>query len=530
MHLTVADRLALLTGRGVTLGNLAERLAAIHGHRRMVEEASPDRGQGSRLHLTFSHAAARVRELSGAIAGRTERGDRVVLALPNGYELVLAVLAAARAGAVPVPLNAELTPAEIDLVSADSGAVLVVRDLEELAVPRRAERSEPAPADPGEVGAIFYTSGTTGRPKGVRLTHRALLGELGPAALWPGRLHRDEAVFGLPVSHIMGFVSVLGMAVAGIPVYFLPRFRPDAALDAIEERRATIFVGVPAMYRLMDEAGAEKRDLRSVRVWTSGADAMPAELARKFQRLGATATLPFPLPGLGRNLGEAAFLEGYGMVETGGGVAFKAALPLLRFLPGDALGVPIPPNRLRVVGEDGREVPAGQVGELWVKGPGVLEGYHGDSDATAEVVTPDGWLRTGDLARKGAFGLVHFAGRGKDVIKRGGYSVYAVEVEGVLEQHPGVAEAAVVGLPDDRSGEAPAAAVRRAPGSGVDAEELEAWARERMAAFKVPVRFLFVDELPRTGTRKVRREEVKGLFGGAEGAVAPPRRRPRSVT
>ena len=530
MHLTVADRLALLTGRGVTLGNLAERLAAIHGHRRLVEEASPHRDQGSRLHLTFSHAAARVSELSGAIAGKTERGDRVVLALPNGYELVLAVLAAARAGAVPVPLNAELTPAEIDLVAADSGAVLVVRDLEELAVPRRAERSGPAPAHPGEVGAIFYTSGTTGRPKGVRLTHRALLGELGPAAVWPGRLHRDEAVFGLPVSHIMGFVSVLGMAVAGIPVYFLPRFRPDAALDAIEERRATIFVGVPAMYRLMDEAGAEKRDLRSVRVWTSGADAMPAELARKFQRLGATATLPFPLPGLGRNLGEAAFLEGYGMVETGGGVAFKAALPLLRFLPGDALGVPIPPNRLRVVGEDGREVPAGQVGELWVKGPGVLEGYHGDSDATAEVVTPDGWLRTGDLARKGAFGLVHFAGRGKDVIKRGGYSVYAVEVEGVLEQHPGVAEAAVVGLPDDRSGEAPAAAVRRAPGSGVDAPELEAWARERMAAFKVPVRFLFVDELPRTGTRKVRREEVKGLFGGAEDAVAPPRRRPRSVT
>lgn len=530
MQLTLPDRLALLTGRGVTLGNLADRLARIHGERRMVEEASPNRGEASRLHLTFPHAAERVRRISGAIAARTGRGDRVVLALPNGYELVLAVLAASRAGAVPVPLNAELTPAEVDLVAADSGATLVVRDLEELTVPRRSRSPEPAGADPGEVGAIFYTSGTTGRPKGVRLTHRALLADLSPAALWPARLHRDEAVFGLPVSHIMGFISVVGMAIAGIPVYFLPRFRPDAALDAIEERRATIFVGVPAMYRLMDEAGAEKRDLRSVRAWTSGADAMPPELARKFQALGAAATLPFPLPGLGRNLGEAAFLEGYGMVETGGGVAFKASLPLLRFLPGDALGVPIPPNRLRVVGEDGRDVAAGQVGELWVKGPGVLEGYHGDEAATAEVVTPDGWLRTGDMARKGAFGLVHFAGRGKDVIKRGGYSVYAVEVEGVLEQHPGVAEAAVVGLPDERSGEAPCAAVRRAPGSDVDADELAAWARERMAAFKVPDRFIFVDELPRTGTRKVRREEVKGLFGEAEEAVASPGRRSRSVT
>jgi long-chain acyl-CoA synthetase len=513
VHLPLSDRLALLTGRGVTLGTLAERLAAVHGDRRMVEEASSHRGEASRLHLTFPRAAERVGDLARAIAGKTGRGDRVVLALPNGYELLLAVLAAARAGAIPVPLNAELTPAEVDLVAADSGATLVVSDLEDLPVPRRGPGSDAAPADPGDVGAIFYTSGTTGRPKGVRLTHRALLGELGAGALWPGRLHRDEAVFGLPVSHIMGFIAVLGMAVAGIPVYFLPRFRPDTALDAIEERRATIFVGVPAMYRLMDEAGAATRDLRSVRVWASGADAMPADLARKFQRMGAAATLPFPLPGVGRNLGEAAFLEGYGMVETGGGVAFKAALPLLRFLPGDALGVPIPPNRLRVVGEDGRDVPAGQVGELWVKGPGVLQGYHGDEAATAEVVTPDGWLRTGDMARRGAFGLVHFAGRGKDVIKRGGYSVYAVEVEGVLEQHPGVAEAAVVGLPDERAGEAPCAAIRRAPGSAVDAEELVAWARERMAAFKVPARFLFVDELPRTGTRKVRREEVKGLFG-----------------
>ncbi|HET6795406.1 MAG TPA: fatty acid--CoA ligase family protein, partial [Acidimicrobiales bacterium] len=133
-------------------------------------------------------------------------------------------------------------------------------------------------------------------------------------------------------------------------------------------------------------------------------------------------------------------------------------------------------------------------------------------DATRSVRTTDGWLRTGDMARRGAFGMVHFAGRGKDVIKRGGYSVYAVEVEGVLEEHPGVAEAAVVGLPDPRMGEVPVAAIRAAPGATVDAEELAAWARDRMAAFKVPERFLFVDDLPRTGTRKVQRQQVRDLF------------------
>src|SRR5581483_8389178 len=239
-------------------------------------------------------------------------------------------------------------------------------------------------------------------------------------------------------------------------------------------------------------------------------DAMPIELAQRFQRMGATVTL------LGHSIGQAAFVEGYGMVETGGGVMFKAALPFVPLPGGGELGVPIPPNRVRVVDEHGHDVAPGQTGELWVKGPGILAGYHGDPDATAAVVTEDGWLRTGDMARRGALGLVQRAGREKDVIKRGGYSVYAVEVEGALEEHPGVAEAAVVGMPDDRLGQVPVAAIRRAPGTDVTAADLEAWARQRLAPYKVPVRFEFVDDLPRTGTSKVRREAVKALLEGAE--------------
>ena len=359
------------------------------------------------------------------------------------------------------------------------------------------------------MAAILYTSGTTGKPKGARLTHRALLGQLSAAALWPAEARRDEAVVGLPVAHIMGLLVLLGLASAGIPVFLLPRFRPEAALDAIEWRRATIFVGVPAMYRMLLEAGAADRDLRSVRLWASGADVMPSELAQQFKRMGASVTLPL----LGTSIGQAAFAGGYGMVELGGGVAGGVSPPLVPARLGDVLA-PLPPNRFRVVGENGKDVRLGQVGELWVKGPGVLEAYHGNVKATLQVRTDDGWLRTGDLVRRLPFRAVLFAGRGKDLIKHGGYSVFAVEVERVLEQHTAVAEAAVLGLPDERMGEIPAAAVRLKQGTTVPVTEAEliAFARERLADYKAPRRVLIVEELPRTGTEKVQKDELRPLF------------------
>jgi acyl-CoA synthetase (AMP-forming)/AMP-acid ligase II len=157
-------------------------------------------------------------------------------------------------------------------------------------------------------------------------------------------------------------------------------------------------------------------------------------------------------------------------------------------------------------------VPAGQVGELQVRGPGVLKAYWGDAAATTAVLTDDGWLRTGDLARKGPLGMLIFEGRSKHVIKRGGYSVYALEVERALEQHPDVLEASVVGLPDRRLGQVPAAAVRLRRGASLDALDLGAWAGERLADYKVPVRFVAVDDLPRTGTSKVQKDDLSTLF------------------
>ena len=496
----VFDRAALLVKRDHTLGTILERLAKVHGKSRLVEEA--DGG----LCLTYAQAAKRVARWAGGIAKKVEPGERVVVAGANGYEMLLLCLAASRAGAIPVPVNPQMRKEEVAHVIADSGARMVLSSAAEV------DGAEPlgvaVPAVPNDVAALFYTSGTTGKPKGVELSHRSLVGQMAVASALPTSLViRGEAVLALPVAHIMGFAGVIAMACAGLPVYFMPRFKADAVLDAIESRHASLFIGVPAMYRMMLEAGAAERDLSSVRMWGSGADAMPAELAQQFKQMGSTASLPIVGP-----IGEALFFEGYGMVELGGGAAAKVSPPMMNIGLGESLGFALPGYKFQGVDEDDNEVGTGHVGELLIKGPGVTRGYWGDAAATEATITEDGWLRTGDLARKGALGSVVFAGRKKDVIKNGGYSVYALEVERAMEEHPDVLEAAVVAIPDATKGEVPGAAVRLEPGAKLDEKAMRAWAKERLAAYKVPARIIAVDDLPRTGTNKVQKRELLALF------------------
>lgn len=503
---SILRRAQLAIGRSATLADLMAQLAEVHGDATFVTE---ELDEGATRRLSYLDAARTVERWSVVVAARSEAGRPVVVATPNGIDQFLICLAVSRAGGLPAPVNPQMSDAEVDHVIADSGATLVVRSAAELdsGTGSRSAPTLAAHPQPGDVAALFYTSGTTGSPKGAQLTHRALVGQVSTAAVWPFGLRRDEVVMGLPVAHIMGFVAIMGPAMAGIPIYFLDRFSPTRVLTAIERRRCTAFVGVPAMYRTLLESGAADRDLSSVRVWISGADVMPADLARRFKSFGASLTLP----GIG-SLGEAAFIEGYGMVEVGGSVAAKVSPPMLPVGLGDSLGLSMPGWHMRVADDQGRSVRPGQVGELQLRGPGVLKGYWGDAAATDAALTEDGWLRTGDLVRSGPFGTVLFHGRAKAVIKSGGYSVYPLEVEADLEEHPDVLEAAVVGLPDAKLGEVPVAAVRLRPGATVGSDELVVWAGVRMAQYKAPRSIVVVEELPRTGTRKVQRDKLLPLF------------------
>lgn len=493
----------------LTLGSLLERAASVHGGGVLVDQAAEERNGVPARTLTVGEAAKLVDRWAAALSAdnKLADGDRVVLAMPNSIEMFLATLAVSRAGGIPAPVNDAMRDDEIAHVVTDADAALVIRNCDELdLLADRLGVTEGLGEDRGahqRVAALFYTSGTTGSPKGAALTHRALVGELGRLSALPAGAVISELVIALPVAHIFGFAALAAAAVAGIPVRFRPRFRPNDCLDDIERRRSSAFAGVPTMYRMLEEAGADERDLSSVRVWISGADVMPPELARRFKRRGAALTIPV----LGAT-GEATFAEGYGMVETGGGAAAKLSPPFVPLGLGDQLGIPLPGYSFRVVDDDGAEVRMGASGQLLLKGPGVLEGYWGDDDATAAVLDAEGWLSTGDLVRRGPLGTFSFQGRAKAVIKTGGFSVYPAEIETVLETHPQVVEAGVVGLPDAKLGEVPVAAVRLVVGAKLTPKQLVAWADKRLSTYKAPRQVFIVDDLPRTGTNKLQRAEL----------------------
>ncbi|MEZ5382309.1 MAG: AMP-binding protein [Microthrixaceae bacterium] len=493
----------------LTLGSLLQRAAAVHGDAVMVDQAAEGRtGVPARV-WTVAEAAALVDRWAAALVadGTCPPGGRVVLAMPNSTEQFLATLAVSRAGGIPAPVNDAMRAEEVAHVVLDADAALVIRELDELdAMADRAGIDEGLGEDRGadvRVAALFYTSGTTGVPKGAALTHRGLVGELGRLAAAPANLVISELLVALPVAHIYGFAALAAAGIAGVPVRFRPRFRPDECLNDLTERGSGAFAGVPAMYRMLEEAGADDADLSSVRVWISGADVMPPELAQRFKRRGAALVLP----GVGA-VGEATFAEGYGMVETGGGAAAKLSPPFVPLGLGEQVGVPLPGYSFKVLDHDGSEVRLGAIGQLYLRGPGVLEEYWGDADATAAVLDADGWLATGDLVRKGPLGTFTFQGRAKALIKSGGFSVYPLEVETVLETHPDVLEAGVVGLPDEHLGEIPVAAVRLAQGSQLSADELCTWAAAHLSEYKAPRRVVLVDDLPRTGTNKLQRDEL----------------------
>jgi len=532
----------------LTTADLTRRLAALHGDRIAVHLDTPlEYAILRERHLTYTDLDRLVRKLSAVLAsGGVTAGERVVLAQANRFELLLLALAAMRLGAVAVPLHEGSRAEEIRWALESSGAGTLVVDRAcwerafsgaQTSVPRRlfatGKASDlppqgtsidaaldvplpvPPPANvrPEDVAMILYTSGTTGRPKGALLTSGGLLGRLRPAMLWKAP-RGASAVVPLPLAHIMGLVSTLLPLVAGVRVHFFGEFDAVRVLRAIEERRATFFVGVPTMYRMMVEAGLDRFDLSSIRAWISAADRMPADLMAEFKRCGT-------LFEVGPVRAESIFIDAYGSVELAGAAIVRISPPGTSRLDRSFFGMLLPPYHARIVRDDGTEAGAGEVGELWIQGPGVMRGYvpgsvpRSDEDEEASrAVLGDGWVRTGDLASRDRIGLIHFVDRRKDVIKSGGYSIFPAEIERVLAEHPDVDLAVAFGIPHPTKGERPVAAVTLRAGASATGDDLRAFAREKLADYKAP-RAVFViapEDVPYGPTRKVLRSALADRF------------------
>jgi long-chain acyl-CoA synthetase len=469
------------------------------------------------LTLTYAQLHEAAGRTSALLAARGVRpGDRVGIMLPNVPAFPIAFYGALAAGAVVVPMNPLLKSREVAYYLGDSGARVVLAwqaaageaakgaadaGAEAIAVetPDMAgllADYQPAWPEHGrqdqDDAVILYTSGTTGRPKGAELTHAGMVrnAEISGRTLFD--VGPDDVIMGcLPLFHVFGLTCGLNVSVTtGATLTLLPRFDPAKALDIIKRDRVTIFEGVPTMYAAMLHLpDADPAKTATLRLCASGGAAMPVEILRGFEeKFGCM------------------ILEGYGLSETSPVASFNHPHKVRK--PG-SIGTPIEGVEMRLVDDAGNTVPEGEIGEIAIRGHNVMKGYWNKPEATAEVMSPDGWFRTGDMARVDEDGYYYIVDRKKDLIIRGGYNVYPREIEEVLHEHPAVAEVAVIGIPHPDLGEEVGAAVALKPGATATPEELRAFTRDKVAAYKYPRRVWLVDSLPKGPTGKILRREVQ---------------------
>ncbi|HSP89695.1 MAG TPA: long-chain fatty acid--CoA ligase [Vicinamibacterales bacterium] len=454
-------------------------------------------------------------------------GDRVGLLAHNRVEFIDAFFAAARSGVILVPLGTRLTPHEIEFIAGDAGlrgfvyagefaetvraltgATGVERwiALDEPASPgharladlvakasssRRSAAPRPGPED---ICCLLYTSGTTGKPKGVMVPHR-MIGWNGfnTAMCWQLREDDVSPIF-TPLYHAGGLGAfLLPIFSIGGTIVLHAGFDPEEIWRTIERERCTVVLGVPTIYKLLMEAPAfETVDLSHVRWLISGGAPLPLYIIEAYQRRGV------------------AFKQGYGLTEVGVN-CFSMTVEESARKKG-SIGKPMMFTEARAAGPDGAEVAAGEVGELWLRGPHVCKGYWNNPEATAAALDSGGWFHTGDLARRDEEGFYYIAGRQKDMLISGGVNVYPAEIEAELLLHPAVKDAAVVGLPDPTWGEIGAGCVVLREAGSVTGEELAEFLSVRIAKYKIPRRWLFLDSLPRTAYGKVVKGELQALL------------------
>lgn len=469
---------------------------------------------------------AQIDEASGRLAATLRQagykpGEAVAVQLPNVPQFLIAYFGILKAGMVMVPLNPLLAAREVAYHLEDSDARALVA-YDQFAVPALAGaltagnvpvyvvgQTPPGASsfeellvekDTGDVVARssddtavrLYTSGTTGSPKGAELTHFQLYMNCTVAGSLFG-IREDDITLGiLPLFHVFGLSSVLNVAVRyDSSLVLIPRFDADAVVRAIEDHGATVFSGVPTMYMAMLQADTEGRDVSSLRAASSGGASIPGEVIRAFEE---------KFPGV-------LVLEGYGLSETASTCTFNISAEERKVL---SVGKPIWGVDVKVVNDDGEVQPRGSgcPGEVLVRGHNVMKGYYKREEATEETLR-DGWLHTGDVGYLDEDGFLFIVDRLKDLVIRGGYNVYPREVEEELYTHPAVAEAAVIGREDERLGEEVVAYVSLKPACTTTEDELIAYCKERLAAYKYPRAVSILSELPKGPTGKILKRELK---------------------
>ncbi|MBO2447649.1 FadD3 family acyl-CoA ligase [Actinomadura barringtoniae] len=448
------------------------------------------------LRLTFTELAERVSVAAGAFAAAgVGRGDRVAIWAPNSAEWIIAAFGLLTAGGVLVPVNTRFKAEEAGDIIRRSEAKAVLVEEGFLGLDYAAPAGVPVidlksgflesgrpferPVRPGDVCDIMFTSGTTGRPKGVMMTHAQTLRLYAEWCALADLREGDRYLIVNPFFHIFGYkAGCVASLIAGAAIIPVPVFDLDLVLELVERERVTMLPGPPTLYHSLLEARG-RRDLSSLRCAVTGAADIPVDLIRRVR-----SELPF-----------RSIMTGYGLTEAGTVTASR---------PGDTFE-----SIATTVGTpcDGVELRIAEDGEVLVRGYTVMVGYLHDPAATAEAIDPDGWLHTGDLGKLDEAGRLRIVGRKKDMFIVGGFNAYPAEIESFLLEHPAVAQAAVVGVPDERLGQvAKAFVVRAAP---VEGDDLIAWSKKRMAGFKVPRSVAFLDELPTNATGKVQKELLR---------------------
>ncbi|VDC28030.1 malonate--CoA ligase [Pseudogemmobacter humi] len=446
-------------------------------------------------------------------------GDRVVVRVEKTVANLALYLATLQRGAVFVPLNTAYRPQEVEYFLRDTSARLVVCDpadaevirpvadetgarvltldaFGEGSLTRAAGNPQPAivARDDDDIAAILYTSGTTGKPKGAMLSHGNLRSNaMALRDLW--QVTGDDVMLhALPVFHAHGlFVGCNVMLLAGAQMLFLPKFDLSLVLDLLP--RATVMMGIPTFYtRLLADPRLDREKVRGMRLFTCGSAPLLAETHREWSARTGTA-----------------ILERYGMTETG----MNTSNPYEGERRPGSVGPALPGVSVRVTRPGSAEVlPPGEIGMIEVKGPNVFRGYWGLPEKTAAEFHPGGWFITGDLGFIQEDGYVQIVGRGKDLVITGGFNVYPKEVETEIDALEGVAESAVIGLPHADFGEAVTAVVVAQPGAAISEAAIQAALRERLAAFKLPKKVIFLPELPRNTMGKVQKAQLREIYRG----------------